>query len=215
MSVIMINPYRFGSAPPSYLLTENFEAPGYENSWTETGTGTIDEAYAVGPLAGTYSLRIANTAQPGRTQVNFSAQSDVWAFFTTKFTTLPATGKQWFRISDSADANVLSLEFQASGTIRVRCGTANATTVAGMSTGTQYFVWVRYTNVGAGSSYAEIAFSSTTTKPTSGNNFASTSTGSVSTNAEKLMFGSSGNGTWDTLFDTVRVKATAIGDNPA
>lgn len=204
------------AASSSYLVAENFEGTGYEASGTEVGTGTLDEDYATSPapLVGSQSLRIANSVQPGRVYWSFTAQADVWAYFQVNWVTLPATGKQFAGFSSGADTPQLSIEFQAGGVIRVRGGSQNATTVDGMTTGVTYHVWIHYTKGSGSNAFVDIGFSTDGTKPTSGNKYASKSNGTTTLDADRFYFGSSGNGTWEAVFDKLRVSSSAIGDNP-
>lgn len=74
-----------GFSCADYLVCQNFEGAGYDNSetWTEGGTGTKDEDYATAPapLCGSQSLGIDATAATGSTYGTFASTDEVWMHF--------------------------------------------------------------------------------------------------------------------------------------
>lgn len=204
------------TAASSYLLSENFEGTGYENSWTETGTGTQDEDYSTSGLSleGSQCLRLAATAQTLITSSTFTAQSTAWAYFLFRFVSSTSTNVV-FQFQNSSAVEVLRMRITTGGVLDVRAGggTNQAVTDA-MSTGTTYHVWVGYT-VGSGSNaVASVGFSTDGTRPTSGTKFAQSTNGTATTNADRIRFGAVGSVTMEYIVDKIRVSDSTIGDNP-
>lgn len=218
MSVIVINPYRVAPPPASYLLAEDFGAGGFQKNWTTTTPGTVDPSFSTSPLDGSHSLRIANVAQPGRTYTDdFTAQADLHTYFLARFeSAIPPSGKHFLELLSSSGTVLASLERNASNllTMRIANGSAN-NTVATLAADTLYHFWFRYTKGTGANAFAEVGFSTTGTKPTSGNNYRSASNGAATADAARFQIGSSGNATWEAIFDKVRLHNAVIGDNPS
>jgi hypothetical protein len=81
-------------------------------------------------------------------------------------------------------ASQFDVQIQSSG-LRAVCGTANATTVATLSAGTTYYCWAYYSKGSGANAIYKVAFSTSKTKPTSGNNFAGGSNGSSTGDARE------------------------------
>lgn len=207
-----------GGAPSvSYTVKQDFEGAGYDNSetWTEAGTGTKNEDYTATVLVGTESLNLAFVGQNGTTSITLAAdQGSAWVYFQVHFLVLPATGKIFFRLTDSAAANPLTVENLTGNLLRMRVGSSVVTLVDAITTGVTYHVWVKYIKGTGSDAQGELAVSTDGTKPTSGNWFTSTSSGTSTTDVNKLFFGTANTSTWDAIFDKIRCDDVAIGDNP-
>lgn len=209
-----------GGATPSFDFIETFDASGYDNSssWTENllGDGILNEDYTSTILEGTQSLHLScpSSDRADDTAVLASDISDCWAFFILRPVSLVAVGNAFFTFRNSSGTVIYSIEWQASDVIRMRCGTANQTTVGSLSAGTTYYCWCHYTKGTGANAFASFGFATTTTEPTSGNNYVSLTTGTPTTDVHDIQLGRIGNGTHELIWDRVIVNSSAIGDNP-
>jgi hypothetical protein len=207
---------------PTYLVKQDYEGTGYDNSetWTEAGTGTKDEDYATSPapLVGSQSLRLALSSQNGTTQCNLSTSAGTCdAYFVVHFVSLPANGKIWFRLRNSSNTMICYVMMNTSNRITVGSGTGTAITTNSISAGTTYHFWVSYSkdaDGGSASGTASVAFSTDGVRPLSGNAYAATAVGSQTTDVHHVIIGPENNSTWEGIFDRVRVDDATIGDNP-
>ena len=212
-----------GGAVPTYLINQNFEGTGYDNgeTWTETlSSGTIDEDYTGTVLAGSQSLRMLTT---GFTQKNdspsFSGGQVRYAYFMLRPVAIPAGGFETylFRWQTSASGRG-SLTLNNAGTLTFSGNVSGSiTTVGTMTAGTTYHVWVSIDTT-ASPETVTVGFSTTGTRPTSGNNYASGTveiTDGASIDTIGLANGGGGSGpTPEMIFDKVLVDDVQIGDNP-
>lgn len=210
---------RGAAAPaPTYLINQNFEGTGYDNSetWTESsGSSTIDEDYTATVLYGSQSLNVVGTvgADAYAKSPAFTAQSEVWFYWL-------------FRPVVSANANRIIYRGMLAGVnkfnVRLKLTTkalelydltgGSAVTVATISTGTTYHIWGHYKADPDG--ILEIAFSTDGVKPTSGNNYASSTAGTLADNVDNVQVGNFSAATDDFIIDRVLVDDVEIGDNP-
>ena len=212
----IINPYRFAAAGgPSYLFEENFEGTGYENTWTESGTGTKDEDYATGPLEGSQSLRLVFASHNGLTYATLpSSEGTLEWYFMVNFATLPASGKVFARLRDASSNSLLRLEVSTGNILRIRHGTGTVATVDTITTGTTYHIWLRYVKGTGSNGQGSVAFSTDGVRPTSGNSYAALTNGSLTADANQVLFGTENTSAWEGLFDRVIADTGTIGDNP-
>jgi hypothetical protein len=202
----------------SYLIKQNFEGTGYDNSeaWSESGTGTMDEDYATSPMEGSQSLRIALSSTTGRvSSPAFTAQSDLWAYFQIKILgSLPAATTTIAEMQ-AASTDCLRLRLLTSGALDVRAGGGTPVATTGTLTpGTVYHVWIHYIAGTGANGFSSVGFSPDGTKPTSGTNYAEMTTGTATASPSSQRLGQSTSATIELLYDKVRVSASAIGDNP-
>jgi hypothetical protein len=197
-----------GGPPPEPepdLLDEGFEGLGTPSvGWTETGT--VDWDYATSPLEGAQSLNIRRDLN-GAYGVYYSGFSvnEAWGHFLVRVKSMPGTYDYLF---DSLDNNFnypLRIRINASGTLTINgFGYSNQTTVDAMSTDTTYHVWWHYKKGTGSNSIVSAAFSTTSTRPSSGNKFVGITNG---TNTATLDYVAPGgidpgsgtgiNGVWD------------------
>ena len=207
-----------GAAGASYLIKQGFEGAGYDNSetWTEAGSGTIDEDNTSTPLVDSQSLRITTSANTGLSEASFADRSDLWVYFQFRPEAIPAATSQMAQILNGT-TEVVRIRLTSTGALEVRPagGTAIAT-VSTLSATTLYHVWVHYVKGSGADGYASIAFSTDGTKPTSGNNFRESTNGTGTLDANKLRLGpgTAGSTTQDLTFDKVRADDATIGDSP-
>jgi hypothetical protein len=206
------------STPPAtYLVQQNAEGAGYDNSetWTESGIG-IDEDYTGVVLAGSQSLRINTSAAAGTTtSPAFADQADVWGYFLFHPVSLPAATTVMVNFITTIGNDCLRVRINAAGNLLVRAGGGTeATSVGAMSAGNTYHVWIHYVKGSGANAFASVAFSTDGTRPTSGNNYRESTNGTITSDAQNLRFGQTSSSTFNFVFDKVRVDEAAIGDNP-
>lgn len=163
-------------------LTENAEGTGYDETqagtWSENiGTGgSINEDNATSPLKDAQDILIVagNAGQNSFDRYDVGADQNE-GFIRLKFNidALPTSGDMALvRLRDSGDTTRCEVMLRpvANGqTVKIDAnGTGQASTGATYTFGTTYWLWIHYKNDGTGS----VAFSTTSTEPTSGSNYA-------------------------------------------
>jgi hypothetical protein len=196
----------------TYLLSEDFEGTGYENSWTESvGNGVVDEdnTASPAPLVGSQSLRLTSGADndtDNSTYATFSATDPVWVYFIINFdSTGGSASNATFLVISDGGANYLALYYRAAD--GVICGYDGSARITGyvVSADTTYHVWVKYD----ASSTCEISINTSATKP--GSPTLSWSTGTTQT-FNTIKFTARRN--QDIVIDKARVSASEIGSDP-
>lgn len=208
-----------GCPPVSPLLTETFEGASYSAAgWSEyTGGGTVDENYQTAPIAGADSLRLLKNGASDDCYAynNYGPVNESWAYCRVEIVDLTATEFSFFRIYDGIHVDLQAhVVIEPDGQLRVVCGTANATTTDSVAEGSTYHVWLHYDANAAGTSVADVGFSTDGVRPTSGNKFASLSTGSVFEDGGyvELSLRSSAAEAPEIKLDTLYVDDEVIGD---
>jgi hypothetical protein len=211
-----------GGSPPAvagrtYLLNESFDTvTGYDNTWTETGTATINEDYNLTILEGTQSLFIDATTQT--TNVNsgtFTATSPIHCYFLFRPTTIPAsTAGTVFRLRNSTTA-LATLQITSTGKLRVLAvgGTTQDTTDA-VSAGNTYHVFFTYTLGTGADAVATVGFSTDGTKPSSGTKYKESTNGTSTSSCDNVTFGYTSTNTFGFIVDKLRVDDVAFTEAP-
>lgn len=174
-TIIVVGQPLTGGAGPSYLINQNFEGTGYDNSetWTETGNPDEDYATAPAPLVGSQSLYIdGSAATKSAISPNFGDQLTFSVFFKLHVVTLPgSTGRELIRfLLNGSQSAGSELTVNSTGVLTLTVGTTTISTTTTVSAGTTYNVWVDYTAESpdtALNGVGQVAFSTGTTKPTS------------------------------------------------
>ncbi len=203
----------------NYFMTENFEAPGYENVWTQAGSGgVINDQYnsPPAPLQGLYSLRIQNIGDNRRTTNAFSlTHSTVYGFGMVYFPNLP-NNREFFGIWNAGTQLMSVGVLGTTGSLYVEDAGGFRTSVPNsLSLNTLYFVWFRYTKgTGANATY-EVQFSTSTTKPAGGNDTLTYTTGTSTLDANRFVIGATGGAaSFQIITDKIRLSDTEIGSSP-
>lgn len=119
------------SSCTGFLVCQNFEGTGYDNSesWTEAGTGTKDEDYTTSPapLRGSQSLYISGSTANAYIA---AAASEVWGHFILQVSDGEPSSDSFILLLASTNVTVKLL---TTGYLKIYHGTANAT-----STTTQF-----------------------------------------------------------------------------
>lgn len=208
-----------GGGGPTWLLQEDFEGTGYENSWSEAGTTTPDEDFSTSGLGlpGSQCLRINTTGTGNSTHTLAAGHQTMEVYFQIYITTLFTAEQTLVAFLDVSDVVVYEVRLRTAGTLRVRAGSTSpqANTTDAMSTATLYHCWGRFENNGSGASVGTVEFSTTGTRSGSGNKFISVTTGPSSTDARKLRFGPTSTVTAsDVKIDHVKLDDATIGNSP-
>lgn len=188
-----------GGAPAD----ETFDPTGYDLTWVETGTGTIDEDYAT-PINGAQSLQVNLSAQgPTYTYNLFSTVAEVKVRF--KFRRESNTGTCVnVHVRAPSHGSVRARVFvNGDGTINAaHGGTTSAATSAAMSTATTYYMWFYYLQGTGANGVARVAFSLTDTEPAyDGVNGVETTTGTATSTVGTMCFGADASETMDFIYD--------------
>jgi hypothetical protein len=207
-----------GGPPATYLVKQDFEGAGYDNSetWTESGVG-IDEDYTGVVLAGSQSLRINSSAASAHTSSpTFTGQAEVWGYFIYRPASLPAASTVIANFLTAVGNDCLRLRINSGGALLIRAGGGTeATSVGTLSAGTTYHIFLYFLKGSGANAFASVAFSTDGTKPTSGNNYRESTNGTITSDVEVFRFGQASSSTMDFVFDKVRVDDVTIGDNPS
>lgn len=215
-----------GSPPTSPLISEHFEAAGYdEMNWNEnlgTPLGTIDEDYTSAPLAGSQSLRIVkSTADQTYIAKSIPAGmgTDRWAHIICRFTTLPTEDTpflQFWESSFASHCSAVSILSVANGSkLRVYQGAVTGTTTDSVLIDTTYHIWFLYNDGTGANGFGYVGFSTDGTRPTSGNNkYAEITTGTSSADPGEFEISLEGYGGTAAvvIVDTVWVDDEEIGN---
>lgn len=205
---------------PSYIIQQGFEGTGFDNgeTWTKTGPGLVNEDYTTIALDGSQSFHVGETNNTAyATSIFASSQSEVWGYFLFRADALPTGLTRMFGFMPGVAGLSLECMLNTTGTVLIRNGSSgSATTVDAMSANTTYHVWVHFKVGAGGDGLATVGFSTTGTEPTSGNAFASHTTGNATSNADRVRVGvyTSGTNQADFTYDKIRVKTSSIGSNP-
>lgn len=172
----------------SSCTNETFEGAGFTlTGWRvgDNSAGVItnaDYATSPAPIAGSHSLLLKNPdSQAAYISKTIASSANVGWRFKMIITNTIVNNMQLVTLDDNVGGVMASFQVQATS-LRVVHGTANATTVADLSPDTLYYVW-GYRAAGSGANgVGKIAFSTSKTKPTSGDNYAEVTTGSTTAN---------------------------------
>lgn len=199
----------------TYLINQGFEGSGYDNgeTWTESGTGTINEDYTGVTMDGAQTLRIALAAQTGRTvSPTFAATKPCYVYFKWRAVAFPSSGSTVIACIYSGSTRLTQVSVSSAGVFTVRNGSTGGTTTGSVSTGTTYHIWITYT-VGGTDGTSNLGYSTDGVKPTGYTH----SGGDATASADNLCIGQitgSSSATCEFIYDHVLVNNASIGDNP-
>jgi len=196
----------------TYLVNQNFEGTGYDNSETWTSSGTVYPDYTTTPLRGSQDLRLVNADSNAKSPVVSSATT-VYGRFMVDFAVLPAGTTRFFGLYNGA-TRIGEIAQQITGRITgVITGCTQFYAAAGyaMSVGTPYYIWWAYTNNGGTGSTLEIWQSTDSTKP--GTSIGSCANGTTSTDTNAVRFET--NSSMDFEIDQVLMSTSVIGSGDA
>lgn len=186
------------------LVNQDFEGTGTPSGWA--GTGDFDNA--VSPLQGAQSLVLVLSQTASISDGGVLNNSELYFKFLFRSNTLPVSSNEFFYAMDGAGTRQIRIISNADGTVRVqdRLGNIFATTVASMSLATTYYVWV-YNKKGSGTNQiCSVAFNTTDSRPTSGNNFAGGTSGTETGNVTQCFWAAGDSSVLKV--DVVQISAT-------
>jgi hypothetical protein len=195
------------TAAPTYLVDEGFEGTGQPTDWVGIGSPQYDcTVAAVGSQA--FELKSPTSDTYARTQI-FTPASTCYLFCRLYISNYSGIARDIFHFRTN-NAATLAASVGLSATGQLQCGYNTSGT---MSTGAWYYVWASY-NASTGAK--TVAFSTTSTCPTSGTGFTNASqTGTGPTDAIRFYSDYSGtNPGPHIIIDHVLVDDEVIGDNP-
>jgi len=197
----------------TYLVNQGFEGAGYDNgeTWTEA-VGDPDENFSSTGLGmvGDQVLQLATTINE-RSQTDFTAQSDMWAFCLFRVDTdqSGATPQFIFYFTDNAGANFAGMRVEGDRQVYLYAnGSDSSASATTLSIDTTYYVWLHYVSGGT----CTLHMSTSSTRPSSdgsGNVYLEKTAASV--NLSRINCRTT-DGTL--LFDHVLVDDAEIGNNP-
>ena len=148
-----------------FLVCQNFEGTGYDNSETWTENGTVNEDYTTTILRGSQSCQITTTGYIE--SVNFTGQSTLYMHWLYRKASNPGSENRLFTISGSA-GYLAQGHLQTDGTIRLNVGNGtDVYTSDELSNDTTYHIWVAYTAGTAGNGSASLYAGTGLTRPAS------------------------------------------------
>ncbi len=207
-----------GAPAGGYLVNQNFEGTGYDNSetWTETAVGgsVVNEDFTDVVLAGSQSLRVYAAGQwdATGTKTSFAAQSEVWAFFEIQ---MVWESTVWVLAHlQNSDSDMAYLYRKTATVMEIVCGGATAEATFSTSSGIPYFCWLHYTKGTGANALLDVYLATTSTRP--GSPTASITTGTSTNDVNMIRFNSHSTTTGtEFLLDRVLVDDAAIGNNPS
>lgn len=134
-----------------YLICQNFEGTGYDNSEAWTESGTVDEDYTTTILRGSQSCQITTTGYISPTD-RFTGQSTLYMHWLYRKASNPGSEARLFTITSSM-GYVAQGHLQTDGTIKLNVGNGTDVYTSELSNDTTYHIWVAYTagTIGNGS----------------------------------------------------------------
>lgn len=194
------------------IFSENAEGTGTPSGWTNTSTPDWDYTGVV--LAGAQSVQAADGER-----VHFdsgAAYGEVWLRFKFRIESGGDTGYRVFSFrNQTGDSEIAYFEIAAGGEARVVSGSGSASTVTSLTTScglSTCNVWLRYKKGTGANAEMSVAFSTTCTQPTSGDDFASLVNGSSTGDINRFQFRTGPGGTSVFLFDDLNADDAALGD---
>lgn len=138
-------------APPAvtYLVNQNFEGTGYDNSetWTPSLADSVNADYTGVVLRGTQSLQIRPGAGQIRVFTDFTNQDSVWVFMRFRVSDATPSGNTAIidmEVNGSTTA-IYSLLITTAARIRISHNTVTATgATTTLADNTTYYVWVHF-----------------------------------------------------------------------
>ena len=198
-----------------WLIDENCEGASTPSGWTNHNTVDWDYSTAGLDLDGSHCLHIAVSATVGQAVTSFGSRTDVWLFWKLYIAGRPTSSAIMIEVMNANETSTLAyVQLRSTGGFRVYNGTTYLSPVSVIAaTADTYWFWLHLRTTGDGAGVlTEFAFSPTSTKPTSGDNYVTGVTGDNAT-AMVLARWSGNNQGQDMYFDKLRGDDEVIGDN--
>lgn len=212
---ISVAPACADSSCTGFLICQNFETAttGYDNSESWTEAGTVEAAYATGPLRGSQSCQVGTGAAWGRTSKSLDGDyEELYVFFRMSVTdTTPSATTRILTFLDGA-ADAAKITVYDTGTMSCDHGTVSDTNATPFAAGTNY-IWVHYKgNSGANDGVISLHRGSSRIYSEATEICSITNGNDASAHATTFRLEDDIDGGVGPLYDQVLVKTTAIGD---
>jgi hypothetical protein len=148
----------------NYLLCQNAEGTGYDNSESYTETGTVDEDYTGTVLRGSQSINLASASSIVSAS-DFSAQSTIWGFVRVHSTDWDAAASDSWLIGFTKSGGSVAggIKIESDGTLKAYHGSAQTATES-LVDSTTYYVWCKYVKGTGADGVIELYLSENTTR---------------------------------------------------
>lgn len=223
--MIILNRRKNFRNPNLKLINEQFEGPG-SSGWTYTvslSSRAWSDQYVTSPapLVGSYSARIqATLTTPNQVnaQKTFSSSGNVYCRFLINHQGYTSGNTTLATIRDSA-GNILATFGLFNNVSSAPRATATGGSIVNALTsptiGTTYYCWFEYEKGTGTDAVCRAGYSTTSSRPTwpttgIGSGFLAVSiNGTVTANADRIMFGSNTSATnYDVIIDDIQVQST-------
>lgn len=208
-----------GSAPVTYLVSQDFETNNIPDGWTaQAGTPVYTYNITPAPLQGTNSLFLdGQAASTSLDSPNFGDQSRVDIYFELSLTNFAGAARECLRfLINGAQPGSTEVTIDQTGDIRFLHGTTTISTTDLILTNGHIRIWLTYIQGTGADGYGSLAWSTNNaTKPTSGGKFAENSACNGTAQIDQIrlttQFSTSG---FPAIYDKVRVNNVEIGSDP-
>lgn len=210
--------YAKGGSAASYAFTETFEGGsadsqavvGYDNTgWTSSNSANNPRyTTSPAPLAGTYSLRIANSTRTlTKSVTGFGASASVYAVINIETWQADI---DFLQILDASDVFLCSIQSRSTNQMRIRHGATNSSGAGTYAIANTYHIWLEYAKGTGANGVLNCYIATTATKP--GSPTFSLTTGTATGDAAKIRLSAPGSvGVWDNI---VADGTQVIGSSP-
>lgn len=199
-------------------VTENFEATGYDVTWTEAVGNPAEDTATTGlSLEGSQCVYLTTESAAAEAYTSFTASDNVYVFFQFRFNNLNTGGaRTQFYIADSS-GNQLATVAMNNGPTQPRIYDGGETSFDDGSdtfaADTTYYAWLEYTKGTGANATQRFYTSTTTTKP--GITDCQITNSNDTTQGARFGIGGSLTLAGDYYVDKVRVsRTTPFGSNP-
>lgn len=209
-----------GSDACTDCTNETFEGTGTSVAGWKYGDNSagivtnIDYTTSPAPIIGSQSALLKNAdSQAAYLNLTVATASEHWVRMAVIFTNTVVNNMRIFTAEDNVGGRNLELRL-VSGTLRVTHGSATATTASTMSANTVTYIWVHYLKGSGANGVADVGFSTTKTRPTTGGTFASLSNGTAAADTVDIYLNVSdfsfGSGIAGVIYDDVSFSRTGV-----
>jgi uncharacterized membrane protein len=186
-----------------YLVKQNFEPTGYDNSEAWGTSGAVDpDAAAID--GSTQSMRMNSTEEQMRAWKSITASTAVSVFSMVRFTTLPPVNGRIIELWNTGYTQEVGISYSGTG-LRADTGSVGAAGAFTVTTGVTYYVWIEAQKGTGSNGVVRVFISLTSTKP--GSPDINITTGDSTADMEFVTLGHSAAITSDVSYDHVRTKA--------
>lgn len=193
-----------------FLVNENCEGTGTPAGWIDD-LGSPNWDYTTTVLAGAQSLFIALNGLATRVRIDFTDQSESWFYFLFRISGSAPGATKTIGGGAANGSTTVAPQFNVTSGLRLQYGTSSPATA--ISFDTTYHVWCHELKGTGANAVVDCGYSTTGVRPTSGGTYNQITNGTLTANVGRLFLGATSVGTFDCIFDNIRVATTQIGDN--